>query len=220
MDVQQLLPSLLMETGTRYSSIQRSTSTYDLCLLRTTVIDCCTPVPGLASGLAATSTPPLFFFFFFPPYLVPSVPFLFYSPSSTRQSPIRSYPTRCSSYWRFKSLRNCVRQRERERERGEKPVESLKRERRYESTAVSRNERRRIGKPDAVGATTLDADDSQTLSSQLLDDSCDNKRGTRVSEPEGAPLRLSFSKLRKPINFRPFFPLINFLPARRGRERK
>lgn len=64
MDVQQLLPSLLMETGTRYSSIQRSTSTYDLCLLRTTVIDCCTPVPGLAPGLAATSTPPLFFFFF------------------------------------------------------------------------------------------------------------------------------------------------------------
>ena len=70
MDVQQLLPSLLMETGTRYSSIQRSTSTYDLCLLRTTVIDCCTPVPGLAPGLAATSTPPLFFS---PPYLVSSV---------------------------------------------------------------------------------------------------------------------------------------------------
>lgn len=217
MDVQQLLPSLLMETGTRYSSIQRSTSTYDLCLLRTTVIDCCTPVPGLAPGLAATSTPPLFFLFF--SLLISFHPSRFsYSPSSTRQSPIRSYPTRCSSYWRFKSLRNCVRQRE--RDRGEKPVESLKRERRYESTAVSRNERRRIGKPDAVGATTLDADDSQTLSSQLSDDSCDNKRGTRVSEPEGAPLRLSFSKLRKPINSRPFFPLINFLPARRGRERK
>lgn len=220
MDVQQLLPSLLMETGTRYSSIQRSTSTYDLCLLRTTVIDCCTPVPGLAPGLAATSTPPLFFLFF--SLLISFHPSRFsYSPSSTRSPNLRYVPIlrdSRSSYWRFKSLRNCVRQRE--RDRGEKPVESLKRERRYESTAVSRNERRRIGKPDAVGATTLDADDSQTLSSQLLDDSCDNKRGTRVSEPEGAPLRLSFSKLRKPINSRPFFPLINFLPARRGRERK
>lgn len=219
MDVQQLLPSLLMETGTRYSSIQRSTSTYDLCLLRTTVIDCCTPVPGLAPGLAATSTPPLFFFFFsllisFHPSRFSSIPLLQHA--NLRYVPILRDSR--SSYWRFKSLRNCVRQRERERERGEKPVESLKRERRYESTAVSRNERRRIGKPDAVGATTLDADDSQTLSSQLLDDSCDNKRGTRVSEPEGAPLRLSFSKLRKPINSRPFFPLINFLPARRERK--
>lgn len=111
MDVQQLLPSLLMETGTRYSSIQRSTSTYDLCLLRTTVIDCCTPVPGLAPGLAATSTPPLFFLFF--SLLISFHPSRFsYSPSSTRSPNLRYVPIlrdSRSSYWRFKSLRNCVR---------------------------------------------------------------------------------------------------------------
>lgn len=176
--------------------------------------------PSLALHRVLPPLPLLHYFFFFFPSLsrsirpVSLIPLLQHA--NLRYVPILRDSR--SSYWRFKSLRNCVRQRE--RDRGEKPVESLKRERRYESTAVSRNERRRIGKPDAVGATTLDADDSQTLSSQLSDDSCDNKRGTRVSEPEGAPLRLSFSKLRKPINSRPFFPLINFLPARRGRERK
>lgn len=199
-------------------NVQRARTTY-ACYERQLLI---VARPSLALHRVLPPLPLLHYFFFFFSLLISFHPSRFsYSPSSTRSPNLRYVPIlrdSRSSYWRFKSLRNCVRQRE--RDRGEKPVESLKRERRYESTAVSRNERRRIGKPDAVGATTLDADDSQTLSSQLSDDSCDNKRGTRVSEPEGAPLRLSFSKLRKPINSRPFFPLINFLPARRGRERK